>query len=239
MRLYVIKADGNSAGFLIICKLDLGFSLQLEGIVAKVLNLKAVSLVLFIVEGIELIASELVELVEVGPPLPVGTEVSAEVSLYDVDSHGGSYVESTHSQNVYTVTGDSAASSGNRLNNACVNAGALTCSNVNTHTGAAEQKSTIEFLLGDGCTNTETNAVEHKIGIFNGGISYTVIGYFPALLLKMSDYCFFEGIACKVSTNDNLFVFNRFHDFYFLSVFFVDIRLSHFKRFVNSNFNKV
>ena len=46
--------------------------------VAQVLHLEAVPLVLLVVEGVELVNGDLVELVEVRPPLSAAVEVVAE-----------------------------------------------------------------------------------------------------------------------------------------------------------------
>ena len=49
--------------------------------VAKMLNLEAIGLVLFIIEGVELVNGDLVELVKVGPPLPAAAEVVVEEGI--------------------------------------------------------------------------------------------------------------------------------------------------------------
>ena len=48
---------------------------QLAVAVAEVFHLEAVRLVFLVVEGVQLVDGDLVELVEVGPPLPAAAEV--------------------------------------------------------------------------------------------------------------------------------------------------------------------
>ena len=47
----------------------LGLDLELEGIIAQLIDLEAVGLVFFVVKGFQLVEGELVELIEVVPPL--------------------------------------------------------------------------------------------------------------------------------------------------------------------------
>ena len=113
------------------------------------LDLEAICLVLFVIKGVQLVDSDLMEAVEVRPPFPAAAKIIVQECVSTLLAQFGGNIESTQSQHVDTVAGDSAECGGNRLNNTCMDAGALGSSDVDTHTGAAEDHCTLKFLLGD------------------------------------------------------------------------------------------
>ena len=129
------------------------------------LHLEAVLFIFLIVEGFELIDSELVELIEVVPPLVARAEVGAQVGVGDVTAHGGSDIEGAHCEDIDTVTGDGTQSGGNALDNAGMDMGTLAGGDMNTHTGAAEEECSFVVSFRDLSADAKSDAMEHILGI--------------------------------------------------------------------------
>ena len=113
------------------------------------LELEAVGFIFLIVEGFQLVDGELMELVEVMPPLVAAAEGCAEVCVGNVAAHLRGDVERAHREHVHAVAGDRAQRRGNGLDHARVDVRALAGGDVNAHAGAAEDQRALEFALGD------------------------------------------------------------------------------------------
>ena len=69
--------------------------------IAEMLNLEAVGLVLFVIECVEFVDGDLVELVEVGPPLPAAAEVVVEEGVRTLLAQLRRHVERAHRKDVH------------------------------------------------------------------------------------------------------------------------------------------
>ena len=88
---------------------------------------------------------------------------------------------------------------------------AFACGNVNSHARAAKGKRTFKFAFRNLCTQTESDPVEHILGVIVIRVGYADIRDFPTFFLQMSDYCFFEWIAGKIRADNQIFVLDGFH----------------------------
>jgi len=187
-------------------------------------DLEAVGLIGSIVECVQFVNGNLMEAVKVGPPFPTAAEIVVQIGICALLAQFGSHIESTHGQNIDAVAGDGAESGGNGFHNTCMDAGALAGCNVDTHAGAAENHGTLKFLLGDHGTDTQADSVEHQLGVIGVGIGlYTDIGDGPTLVLQILFDGFFQGIACKIGSHEQLLVFYHFHIWFLLMLSAPDI----------------
>ena len=102
--------------------------------IAKMLHLEAVLLVFFVIEGVELVNGDLVELVEVRPPLPAAAEVVVEERVRALLAEFGRDVERAERENVDAVPRDRAERRGNGLDDTRVDARTLRRRNVTPST---------------------------------------------------------------------------------------------------------
>ena len=79
------------------------------------LELEAVLFVFLIIERFQLVNSQLVEFVEILPPLVAASQLRAEVGIGNISAHLGSDIERTHCKNVDAVSGYGSQCRGNAL----------------------------------------------------------------------------------------------------------------------------
>ena len=175
-----------------------------------------------VIELVQLVVRQLMELVEIGPPLVSVTKIVVEVRLGDLYTQIASDPMSAHCKNVDVVTRDGTECGVGGFNNGGVNAGALACGNVDSHAGAAEDHSTLEFALGDLRTHLETDAVEH-LGILVIKCLYSNVGDLPAVTLQMVANIVFQINSREIRGNKDLFILNHSHNrflrFLFISTY--------------------
>ena len=180
--------------------------------VAEVLHLEAVRLVLLVVEGVELVDGDLVELVEVRPPLPAAAEIVVEERVRALLAEFGCHIERAHRENVHTVSCDGAERGRDALDDARMHAWALRRGDVDAHAGAAEDERALKLLLGDHRANAKPDAVEHQFRVVRIGIGlHANVSDRPALLLKILPYGLLQRVTREVSRHQNLLVLYRLH----------------------------
>ena len=175
------------------------------------LHAEAVLFVLLVVEGLQLVNGQLVELVEVVPPLVAAAQLRAQVGVGYLAAHLGRHVKRAHRQHVHAVAGYRAQRRRHALHHARMDVRALAGRNVYAHAGAAEGQTALVFALGYLCAHAQAHAVEHVFGIVVVGRLDAHVLYLPALGLEVRHYRLLERIARKVRAYDQLLVLNGLH----------------------------
>ena len=180
--------------------------------VAEVLHLEAVRLVGIVVEGVELVNGDLVELVEVRPPLPAAAEIVVEKRVRALLAELGRHVERAHREDVDAVPRDRAERRGNRLDDARMDARTLRRGDVDAHARSAEDERALELLLRDHRTDAKPDAVEHELRVVRIGIGlHADIRHRPPLLLEVLLDRLLQRITREVRRHQNLLVLDRLH----------------------------
>ena len=180
--------------------------------VAQVLHLEAVRLVLLVVEGVEFVDGDLVELVEVRPPLPAAAEIVVKEGVRTLLAKLWRHVERAHREDVHAVAGDGAEGGGDALDHARMNARALRRGDVYAHARAAEDERALELLFGDHRADAQADSVEHQLRVVRVGVGLNAdVRHRPALLLKILLDGLLERVAREVRRHQNLLVLYRLH----------------------------
>lgn len=177
---------------------------------AEVLELEAVCLELLVVERLELVVRELVEFVEVRPPLVALSHRQTEIRVGDLDSHIVAYPVTAHCEDIHVVARDGALRGHDRLDDGGVNVRALARRDVDAHSGAAEDQRALKFTLRDLRADHQADAMEHLgMRIVRG--TDADIGDLPALRFEVLHDRLFEFKTGDIRRNEQFLVFDRFH----------------------------